>query len=237
VSTLEPFDNNLADTWGYILNGYQMFDLAEETDHYAAGITRTMRAVATKHSINWEGNRQDGYADTIESMLYLLPWFDIPECHYWVDDEIEVMFLKQRSDGFVEGWYLDGNFVRTALMYAQYKTQGLMLAPWQEHVRVGAVLDPDSDALYVHIAAEGNWQGKLRFDTPRHRSIWNLPFEYPRLNGSPEWYVVEPESTYLVTNLDTSAVHAYSGQDLANGMPVALGDSPDNVLRLSISQE
>ena len=61
-----------------------------------------MRAAATKHSIAWEGNQQDGYADAIESMLYLLPWFDIPECHYWVDDEIEVMFLKQQEDGFVE---------------------------------------------------------------------------------------------------------------------------------------
>jgi hypothetical protein len=237
VSTLEPFDNNLADTWGYILNGYQVFDLAEGTDRYAAEIERAMRAAATQHSINWEGNRQDGYADAIESMLYLLPWFDIPECRYWVDDEIEVMFLKQRPDGFVEGWYLDGNFVRTALMYAQYKTQGLRLVPWREHVRVGAAFDLDSDALYVHIAAKGNWQGKLLFDTPRHRAIWNLPFEYPRLNGSPEWYVVEPESTYLVTNLDTSEAHAYSGQELANGLPVTLGDSQDNVLRLTISQE
>jgi hypothetical protein len=74
VSTLEPFDNNLADTWGYILNGYQTFDLAEGTDRYATEIERAMRAVATKHSINWEGNRQDGYTDAIESMLYLLPW-------------------------------------------------------------------------------------------------------------------------------------------------------------------
>lgn len=113
VSTLEPFDDRLADTWGYILNGYQTFDLAEGTDRYAAEIERAMRAAATKHSINWEGSGHDGYADAIESMLYLLPWFDIPECHYWVDDEIEVLFLKQRPDGFVEGWYLDGNFAHS----------------------------------------------------------------------------------------------------------------------------
>jgi hypothetical protein len=116
VTTMEPFDDNLTDTWGYILNGFQTFDLAEGTDRYATEIERTMRTAATKHSIDWEGNQQDGYADAIESMLYLLPWFDIPECHYWVDDESEVLFLKQRPDGFVEGWHLDGNFAHCPIV-------------------------------------------------------------------------------------------------------------------------
>jgi len=240
LDTLEPFDDSLADTWGYILNGFQTFDLAEGTDQYASEIERVMRAAATKHSINWEGNLQDGYADAIESMLYLLPWFDIPECHYWVDDEIEVMFLKQRTDGFVEGWYLDGNFVRTALMYAQYKTQGLMIDPWRENVQVGAALDRDESALYVYLAAEGEWKGRLRFDTPRHRTIWNLPSEYPRVNGSPEWYVVEPDGAYQVTNLETNEVSFHSGQELAEGLPVTLGGSVGYVaarLRIAAVQE
>lgn len=237
VETLVPFDDNLADTWGYILNGYQTFDLAEGTDRYAAEIERAMRAAATKRSINWEGNLQDGYADAIESMLYLLPWFDISECRQWVDDEIEVLFLKQRDDGFVEGWYLDGNFVRTALMYAQYKTQGVMLDLWQEDVRVGAALDCGDGVLYVHLAAEGNWQGRLRFDTPRHRTFWRMPTEYPRLNGSPEWYVVEPEAMYRVTNLDTGDVWTHSGQELAEGLPVTLGGAHPHLLRFMVSQK
>jgi hypothetical protein len=214
-----------------------MFDLAEGTDRYAHEVERAMRAVTTKHSIDWEGDRADGYADTIESMLYLLPWFDLPEAHYWVDDEIEVMFLKQRSDGFVEGWFLDGNFVRTALMYAQYKTQGLSLDPWLESVRVGAAFDRDSDMLYVYVAAQEDWQGDLRFDTPRHRTIWNLPVEYPRVNGAPQWYVVEPEGVYLVTDLDTGRASSYSGQELAEGLPITLHGSRDNVLRLAVSQQ
>jgi hypothetical protein len=235
VSALAPLDENPADTWGYILNGFHTFDLAEGSDHYAAEIERAMRAVTTKHSHNWEGDWQDGYADSIESMLYLLPWFDIPACHYWVDDEIEVMFLKQRSDGFVEEWYLDGNFVRTALLYAQYKTQGLYLAPWQESIRVGAALDREADTLYVHLAAQQDWQGRLRFDMPRHRAWWNLPFEYPRLNGSPQWYVVEPENTYTVTNLDTGETDVYAGQDLIEGLPITLDGSQDNTLNLMVS--
>jgi hypothetical protein len=237
VDTLEPFDDNLADTWGYILNGYYTFELAEGTDRYVSEIERAMRAAASKHSINWEGNQQDGYADAVESMLYLLPWFDIPECHRWVDDEIEVLFLKQRPDGFVEGSYLDGNFVRTALMYAQYKTMGLGLDPWQEYTRVGAAFDRSSDVLYVHIAVQEDWQGRLRFDTLRHRTIWNLPVEYPRVNGSPEWYAVEAQNTYLVADLDTGEVHSYSGQELAEGLPITLGGSQHNVLRLTVSQE
>jgi hypothetical protein len=238
VATLEPFNDQPNDTWGYNLAGFQTFDLAEDTDRYAGEIERMMRTVATKHSIDWEwGPQQDGYADTIESMLYLLPWFDIPEAHYWVDDEIEVMFLKQRSDGFVEGWFLDGNFVRTALMYAQYKTQGLTLSPWSERVRVGAAFDRDNDTLYVYLAAQEDWQGRLRFDAPRHRTIWNLPIEYPRVNEAPEWYVVEPESAYLITNLDTGEASLFSGLELAEGLPITLQRSPDNVLRLTALQQ
>ncbi len=237
-ATGEPFDSNLSDTWGYNLNGFHAFDLAEGMERYASEIERTMRAVAEHHSTAWEDDRADGYADTIESMLYLLPWFDVPEAQYWVDDEIEVMFLKQQSNGFVEGWLLDGNFVRTALMYGQYKTQGLMLSPWSEGVRVGAALDQDSDVLYVYLAAQEHWEGRLRFDTPRHRMIWGMELEYPRVNGAPEWYVVEPDAVYWVTNLDTGEAFSYSGRELAEGLTLALEGSQTrgDVLRLTISR-
>lgn len=235
VETGQPFDARLADTWGYLLNGFQTFDLAEGTAVYSAEIERTMRAASTRHSIHWEYNWQDGYADAIESMLYLLPWFDIPECHHWVDDEIEVLFLKQQDNGFVEEWYLDGNFARTALMYAWYKAQGLRLTPWQKEVRLGASMDRSSDTLYIYVAAQQSWQGRLLFDTPRHRIFWNLPQEYPRLNGLPEWYIVEPKDTYLVTNLDTGESDTHSGQELAAGLPIAF-DIPGS-LRLAVTRQ
>lgn len=234
VQTLEILDNSLADTWGYILNGYQTFDLANGTDDYRAEIERTMRAAASKHSIEWEGKLQDGYADAIESMLYLLPWFDISECHYWVDDEIEVLFLKQQPDGFVEGWYLDGNFVRTALLYGFYKTYGLFPSPWKETLQVGAALDNHTDSLYVYMATQKPWQGVLRFDSPRHQTIWNLPMEYPRLNGLPQWFIIEPGESYVVSNLNTGEQSVYSGDELIEGLPMELGLS-DNVLRLSVT--
>ncbi|MFZ5917164.1 MAG: hypothetical protein ACOYZ7_09545 [Chloroflexota bacterium] len=234
--THQPFDSHLSDTWGYNLSGFHTFDLAEGSDRYTDEITRTMRAVATQHSIHWEDERLDGYADTIESMLYLLPWFDIPEAHYWVDDEIEVMFLKQRADGFIEGWLLDGNFVRTTLLYGQYKSQGLTPDPWNESLRVGAAYDRTNDTLYIHLASPDRWQGRLRFDVPRHETIWGMPLEYPRVNGLPEWYVVESAATYSITNLDTGETFLYSGQELSEGLPVTLRPSPENVLNLAVSR-
>ncbi|HID65114.1 MAG TPA: hypothetical protein EYP49_20540, partial [Anaerolineae bacterium] len=150
VTTHEILDRGIVDTWGYILNGYQTFDMAEGTDAYADEIERVMRAVTTHKSVRWEGQLQDGYADSIESMLYLLPWFDIPECHRWVDDEIEVMFGKQLPSGFIEEWYLDGNFIRTSLLYATYKTQGITFEPWRENVRLGAAYDRNKKDLYIY---------------------------------------------------------------------------------------
>jgi len=237
LETGQPVDPGVVDTWGYILNAYQTFDLVEGTDTYAAEIEAVMRAVTAYRSFPWEGQLQDGYADTIESMLYLLPWFDLPECHRWVDDEIEVMFGKQFPSGLVEGWYLDGNFIRTTLLYAAYKTQGVTSWPWRWDVRMGAAYDREGGALHVYVGAESAWEGVLRFDLPRHRLFWNMPLEYPRLNGTPEWFVVEPEGMYRVVNLDTGEAALYSGQALAEGLPVSLGGEGGMSLRLVVTEQ
>jgi hypothetical protein len=235
--TGDVLDTRPVDTWGYILLGYQTFDMAEGSDTYASEIERVMRAAASRQSFPWEEAYLDGYADTIESMLYLLPWHNIPECHRWVDDEIEVMFDKQSDTGFIEQWYLDGNYIRTSLLYATYKTQGVRLVPWREYVRLGAAYDSETEALYVHLSADADWEGSLQFDLPRHRTIWNLPFEYPRLNGTPEWFTVEPDDVYTIIDLDTDEETAYTGQQLAKGLAVALGEDEGSTLRLKIVQE
>jgi len=188
----KPKGRGVSDTWGYVMNAYAMFDAAEGSRLYAAEIERTMRAVAGLKSHPWEGGHYDGYADTIECMLYLLPWFDVAECHRWVDDEIEIMFSQQFPSGFVDKLYLEGNFIRTALLYATYKTQGVLAEPWREDVCLGAAWDAEHDQLFLHVSAQEPWQGRLRLDGPRHRTIWGLPFNYPRLNATPEWFVVEP---------------------------------------------
>jgi hypothetical protein len=235
LNTLEPLNADIADTWGYNLLAYHIFDIAEGTERYAKDIAAMMQSVATQFSVDWEyGPQADGYADTIESMLYLLPWFDVPKAHAWVDSETEVMFLKQQDSGFVETFYLDGNFVRTALLYGQYKTQGIMPDVWSDTVRVGAALDRATDTLHVHVAAQEAWSGKLRFDTPRHSLILGMETNYPRVNSAPEWYVVEPDSFYTITDLDTGAVMTRAGQELAAGLEISLSGSESDIVRLAV---
>lgn len=234
--TGQPLETEVVDTWGYILNAYHTFDLADGTSIYAREIKRTMRAAAARKSFAWEGQHPDGYADAIESMLYLLPWFDLAECHQWVDDEIEVMFHMQWPSGFVVQGHLDGNFIRTSLLYAFYKTQGVIADPWREDVYLGAAYDRSNKKLYVHLSAGGNWDGLLKFDFPRHRAIWHLPLEYPRLNGAPEWFVVEPKKTYAVSDLRTGKTAFHSGQSLAEGLTIRLTHQQAPLL-LTISEQ
>jgi hypothetical protein len=228
-------DKGVVDTWGYVLNALQTFDLAEGTSVFADEIRRIMKAASHRKSFYWEPEPQDGHADAIESMLYLMPWFDDPECRAWVDDEIEVLFHMQSPTGTVTNNYLDGNFNRTALMYAMYKTQGTMVTPWRQDVALGAAYDTAQQRLYVHLGAEAAWNGLLKFDTPRHRGIWNLPFEYPRLNGTPQWFVVDPEKKYLVKDVISGHQVIESGAALANGFEVRLPDGSGSV-RLEVSE-
>jgi hypothetical protein len=153
-----------------------------------------------------------------------------------VDDEIEIMFAMQWPSGFVDKHYLDGNFIRTALLYATYKTQGVVAEPWREDVCLGAAWDADGKRLYLHVSADEPWQGRLRFDVPRHRTIWAMPFNYPRLNATPEWFVVEPESTYRVTDLDSGEEALVTGQALADGLAVHV-EAPARPARLRVSLE
>ncbi|MCX8011772.1 MAG: hypothetical protein N3A64_01265, partial [Desulfobacterota bacterium] len=163
----------------------------------------------------------DSYADSIESMLYLLPWFNIPECHYWVDNEIGVLFHLQLKLGLAK-YYLDGNFIRTALLYAGYKTQGVLVEPWQKNVCLGAAFDQINNKLYLCLHANTFWRGILRFDQKRHYTILNLPFNYPRLNANPEWFTVDPQKNYSIIDLQTGKKTTYSGASLIQGLPVAI---------------
>jgi len=233
ASTREPMDGDVADTWGYLLTGYFAFDLAEGTHAYSEQIERIMRAASTRHSFHWEGNYMDGYADTLESMLYMLPFHPLPESARWVDDEIEVMFGKQHDDGFVEGWYLDGNFVRTTMLYAHYKSAGLRAVPWSKDIRVGAVRDRDSGKVHVHVSATAPWKGRIVFDVPRHAGTWGFPVEYPRLNGLPEWFVVESAKNYVVLDVDSGKTTLRTGKELAAGVEMEV--APNTPQRLVVT--
>ncbi len=63
----------------------------------------------------------DGYADAIESAIYLVSREPVPEAFDWIDSEMDVMLRMQRADGHIEDWYGEGNFNRTALLYAYHE--------------------------------------------------------------------------------------------------------------------
>ena len=104
------------------------------------------------------------------------------------------MWAIQKPDGIIEGWHGDGNFARTSLMYALWKTQGVTVQPWRADVRFGAVRE--GGTLYLSLTADQPWEGRLVFDRPRHKLLMHLPLDYPRINQFPEWFTVRrPRAT------------------------------------------
>jgi hypothetical protein len=132
-----------------------------------------------------------------------------------------ILLAYQAPDGFVGRTYLDGNFVRTALLYALFRTQGARLDPWRPGVRLGGIMSPEG--LHVAIDSDAPWRGRIVFDSIRHREHLNLPFEYPRLNGWTEWFTVDPEASYEITRSIGGQVtesKIVEGNELINGLVI-----------------
>ncbi len=195
--TGEVLSKNLADTWGYVFNAYLVIAAIDEEPRYSEAATRALSNIHKYKDYDWENGSADGYADSIESAINLLNRHPSGSASGWVDDSMEFIFAKQRSDGILEGWHGDGNSARTGLMWALAKTQGITASPWRDDLRLGAVRLPDG-AVQVFLAADWPWSGRLRFDRPRHRDQMYLPFDYPRINQFPEWFTVSAVQKYEV---------------------------------------
>jgi len=72
------------------------------------------------------------------------------------------------------------------------------------------------------LTAETDWEGKLFFDAPRHKTILNLPIDYPRINQFPEWFTAEEEKEYSVVSSQKNLSGKFSGKQLTNGIQVKL---------------
>ncbi|MCA9625885.1 MAG: hypothetical protein KC731_42980, partial [Myxococcales bacterium] len=177
----------LADTWGYTYAGYYAYDLAVGEDNYTNEVRRVLENLPKRMSYPWEPRGDvatgplgsaDGYADAIESAIYLLNREPVQAGLDYLESEIQLLFAMQQSDGVIEGWHGDGNFARTALLYAFMHSQGLFVENWRRDVEIGAVRV--GDELYVHLGADEPWSGGLCFDTPRHATNLGLPYDYPR---------------------------------------------------------
>jgi hypothetical protein len=229
----QPVDKQHAHCWGYLFNGVYTAYLITGEERFREATLRALKAVTDNPTYlddpNGSGRKygSNAYSDAIESAITFKNRF--PDAVDWsVLDICAKRFLgRQREDGIIEDWYGDGNYVRTALMYALMKSQGTWIEPWREDVRLGAV--PDGDGVLLYLEAEKPWNGRIRFDVPRHKLYFNMPLNYPRLNEWPEWFTVEMDNLYTVAM--NSEQMTRSGGELAEGVAVRVDPS----LRIHVS--
>ncbi|MCX7819481.1 MAG: hypothetical protein N2652_09810 [Kiritimatiellae bacterium] len=206
-----PPSGRLTDNWGYNYDGIYTFQLLENIPDWRDEVRRALQNLPRLAGYFRD---MDSLADSIEGALTLLRHEPVAAAAEYVEREIRAMWALQKPDGVVEGWHGDGNFTRTSLMFALWKTQGARLIPWREDLQLGAARD--GQRLLLHLAARQAWRGRLLFDTPRHRELMRLPLDYPRINQFPEWFTVEPDATYALDD------RTLTGRELAAGIELEL---------------
>lgn len=230
-------DSGVSDGWGYMLNGYYTVYMLDSVPAYKEAVTKVFQNLHKYHNFNWENKGADGYADAIEGAINLYNRVPDQKAANWIDSEIQIMWSMQDSAwrenaqqwkgrGIIEGWYGDGNFARTSIMYCLWKSQGTYLRPWNRALRLAASTSQpnasivQNDTLYIKINSPSEWEGRLFFDGVRHSSAMQLPMDWPRINQFPEWFVVRPENKYtLIVNGESRVT---SGEKLLSGLPLTL---------------
>jgi len=212
---------DLTDNWGYDLNGFYTVYLIDKTESYRKAVRYALGNLRHYYSdYKWEGGGADGYADSIEGAINLYNREPIRSVEDWLDYSTKLMWKIQKPDGVIEGWHGDGNFARTTIMYCLWKTKGLTIRPWREDVIFGAV--QDGDVLKISIRAEKKWEGKILFDTPRHKTVMKMPLDWPRINQFPEWFTVEEGKSYTGHDLTSNSKAMYTGKQLNEGITLHL---------------
>lgn len=240
--TGEVLNPGVADNFGYILNGFYTVYLVDEKEEYRTAVRKALGALDGRYDYyDWETGSADGDADAIEGALNLYNREPVPSAAAWIDRQTRFMWSKQdsahrsgteawRGRGIVEGWYGDGNFSRTSLMVALWKTKGTSVRPWRSDIALGAVREGDD--LFIHVSAAEEWTGRLYFDGPRHRSQLGLPLDWPRINQFPEWFTVEPDGRYELVDAQDGTRSTVSGEELLRGRPLHLRPGEDRRLVL-----
>lgn len=211
----------LCDTWGYNYDGFYTMFLTDKVEAYRDAVRLALSNLNGKYvGACWADRSADGFADSIEGAINLYNREPIASTADWIDSQTRIMWAKQHPNGIIEGWHGDGNFARTSLMYALWKTVGVTIDPWRADVRFGAV--QEDGKLYLSITADKPWEGRLIFDRKRHRDYMHLPFDYPRINQFPEWFTVEADRIYHVSIGNDVAARPYPGSTLVEGLPVSV---------------
>jgi hypothetical protein len=221
AKTGEIVDEKIVDNWGYTFNAYYSVWLVDQKEEYRRAVLKGFEKLNENYrNYAWEGNSHDGYADALESGINLYNHEPVSELKSWIDSEMQVMFGMQQEDGIIGGWHGDGNFARTAIMYSLWKTQGATIQPWRNDVILGA--EKTGDETFFVLTAENDWEGKLIFDAPRHKTMLNLPIDYPRINQFPEWFTAEEGEEYSLISSQKELNRKVSGKQLLVGIPVKL---------------
>jgi hypothetical protein len=216
-SDLAPLDQKLSDNWGYVYGAVYTHFMATGEPRFRDAVRRVLASLPKYRGYDWENGSHDGYADAIESALYLYAREPVPEARDWIESEINTLIAFQRPDGTIERWYGDGNWARTLLLYALWKTQGCFVERWQEGVKLGAVRE--GDRLFVSLDGRPGFRGRLHFDHARHRRVLNFARDYVRLNEWPEWFTVDENTLYrLVDGQGREMVR--TGSEMKEGIDV-----------------
>ncbi len=230
--TGEVINEGIADNWGYTLNGFYTVYLIDGQTKYRESLLAAFANLHHYHNFNWENYGADGFADAIEGALNLYNREPLPKIGNWIDDEMQILWSIQDSSfrpsaqkwknrGIVEGWHGDGNFARTTIMYCLFKTQGTVPIPWREDLQWGAV--EKNGELFLSFSTQEPWDGVLSFDTKRHKTILNLPIDWPRINQFPEWFTIDADRDYEIWHSNNSSGQIYTGAQLLSGLPLTIG--------------
>lgn len=226
-SNLKVLKIGRVDTWGYVLNAVYSMYLLTGQQKYRTATETMMRAIAKDpQALDW-GDSMDSYADSIESGIILYNRLPLAETGAWLEQVTAKFLAFQQANGLVRDTYLDGNYVRTALMWALMKTAGTRVQPWRADLNFGAAID--SGKLYLQLSAAKAWQGLLCLDGPRARQNLGLAVDYPRLNQFPQWFTIQPDALYTVT-IDGARMDSVLGQDLIDGLALDVGTKPVQVV-------
>lgn len=180
--TGEVLRNEISDNWGYNYNAFLTIALLDGVEAYTKAVEHALSNIHKYSEYPWERGSADGYADSIEGALNLLNRIPNASAESWVETSMAIMLGKQRYDGIIEGWHGDGNFARTALLYALWKTQGVHTPAWRADLCLGAV--QQEGALYLFIQSDWDWRGPIHFDRPRHKAYLHMPADYPGSTSS-----------------------------------------------------
>lgn len=223
----------VADTWGYILDGFYTVYLIDKHEPYREATLKILNNLKDNYQYyNWESGSSDGFADAIESAINLYNREPVTSAAEWIDKEIKAMYSKQKDSGIIEGWHGDGNFARTAIMYALWKTKGCYLTHWNKDLLIGSELEGNMLTVLLSSNAKEKWNGRLYFDKPRHKENLHLPMDWTRINQFPEWFTIDKDANYEVT-ID-GQTRNYSGKRLAKGLRMKLDNGEQKIIQVKI---